>query len=132
MHLDTDGGIDADARNRRHCADLISFIPSLGGEASGRHTANVMRDGSGLRRKVFGFNSRDVGAKSRGNRGGDRDGPRLLEGNAGSDGAGCSLVFPVTPRRNQTSLRRDLRISLGVWKFQTSILVLWAEPENGV
>jgi hypothetical protein len=32
----------------------------------GRHASNIMHDGSRLRRKVFGFNGRNVGAQSRG------------------------------------------------------------------
>ncbi len=64
-------GHHADAWNWRYCANRISIIRSVSGEAAGRHASNIMHDGSRLRRKVFSFNGRNVGAQSRGNGGAD-------------------------------------------------------------
>ena len=80
-----------------------------------------MRDGSGLRRKIFGFDSRDVGAKSWSNRGADRRCARMPEGSAGTDDAGCALVRPVRSCRNQTSLRAVLDRKRARPSFQSRI-----------
>lgn len=99
-------GHHADAWNWRGRANNISFIGSVGGEAAERHASNVVRDGSRLRRTIFGFNGGDVGAQSRGNRGADRSCARLLEGNGRPDRAGCSLVCAVDRATKRRSKKR--------------------------